>query len=97
MRIGKCLTICGLAGLLVMDGCAAGVGVATTGKNVQGDNAALPNPSTRKCLEDGYEIETVEVHGVPSVQYCVDRKTGLKCEAWAYFRGECRFGRPKSE
>ena len=97
MRLGKGLTICGFIGLVILDGCAPGSGVSTTGRSTKDEHTALPNPSTQRCLDDGYEIETVEVYGVPTMEYCIDRKTGLKCEAWAYFRGECRFEKPKSD
>lgn len=53
----------------------------------------IANPSSRKCIEDGYTLKTlVSSKGVPTgVELCVDESTGKKCEAWAYFRGECQF------
>lgn len=52
--------------------------------------SALPNPADVKCVEEGYQIEKVLTHGVPTSSYCVDEKSGQQCEAWAYFRGECQ-------
>jgi len=53
----------------------------------------IANPSSKKCIEDGYTLKTpVSSKGVPTgVELCVDESTGKKCEAWAYFRGECHF------
>lgn len=52
--------------------------------------SALPNPAVVRCVEAGYQIESVLTHGVPTSSYCVDEKSGQRCEAWAYFRGECK-------
>jgi putative hemolysin len=53
----------------------------------------IANPSSRKCIEDGYTLKTlVSSKGIPTgVELCVDESTGKKCEAWAYFHGECQF------
>lgn len=53
----------------------------------------IANPSSKKCIEDGYTLKTlVSSKGVPTgVELCVDESTGKKCEAWAYFHGECHF------
>lgn len=53
----------------------------------------IANPSSQKCIEDGYTLKTpVSSKGVPTgVESCVDESSGKKCEAWAYFRGECQF------
>lgn len=53
-------------------------------------SSALPNPADVRCVEDGYQIENVLTHGVPTSSYCVDEKSGQRCEAWSYFRGECK-------
>ncbi len=52
-------------------------------------NAA--NPAARKCLEDGYQLQPIiGADGVPVDHECVDPVSGKRCEAWQYFRGECR-------
>jgi hypothetical protein len=51
---------------------------------------ARPNPSVEKCLADGYATQARIVNGVPVEYDCIDQRTGLRCDAWAYFRGECR-------
>ena len=73
------------------------IGVMLSGCNDMADNSnpalgphALPNPADVRCVEAGYQIENVSTHGVPTSSYCVDEKSGQKCEAWAYFRGECK-------
>lgn len=53
-------------------------------------NAARANPSAEKCLADGYRLEARLENGVPSDYDCVDSRAGRRCDAWAYFRGECR-------
>ena len=51
----------------------------------------LPNPADRKCVEDGHRVEPIYRNGLPVESYCVDERTGTKCESWAYYRGECGF------
>lgn len=52
----------------------------------------LPNPAVAKCRADGWRTEPVLTHGVPTGTVCTDPRTGRRCEAWAYFRGECPSG-----
>lgn len=73
------------------------IAVMLFGCNDMADNSkpapgiqALPNPADVRCVEEGYQIENVLTHGVPTSSYCVDEKSGQKYEAWAYFRGECK-------
>lgn len=49
----------------------------------------LPNPAVAKCIADGWQTEPVLNQGVPSGTICIDPKSAQRCEAWAYFRGEC--------
>jgi putative hemolysin len=70
----------------LLGGCASSISHAETPRALQG----MPNPSVKKCLEDGYQIEHILTHGIPTGSYCVDAQSGKKCEAWAYFHGECR-------
>jgi len=49
----------------------------------------LANPAAAKCIRDGYELKPIEEHGVSRGYFCVNKKTGMKCEIWSYFRGEC--------
>jgi putative hemolysin len=55
-----------------------------------GQNIKLPNPAVAKCIADGWRTEPVLSNGVPTGTVCVDPESGQRCEAWAYFRGECR-------
>ncbi len=70
----------GAAILLLLIGCADPVAERTS----------IPNPAARKCLDDGYRLVAVKENGVPRWHFCIDSKSGKKCEVWAYFRGECR-------
>lgn len=49
----------------------------------------LANPAARKCIKDGYVLKAIEEHGICRGYFCVNEKTGMKCEIWSYFRGEC--------
>ena len=51
---------------------------------------AMANPAAEKCIEDGFELKPMVVHGVPKGYLCVNPETGLQCEIWQYYRGECR-------
>jgi putative hemolysin len=51
--------------------------------------ARMPNPAVAKCAADGWRTEPVLTNGVPTGSVCVEPGTGRRCEAWAYFRGEC--------
>lgn len=75
-----------LALTVMLLGCDNGV----DGTETTAGASALPNPADVNCVEAGYQIENVLTHGVPTSSYCVDEKSGQRCEAWAYFRGECQ-------
>ena len=49
----------------------------------------VKNPAAVKCINDGYEVQPVKEYGVPIKYLCVNKDTGIKCELWSYFRGEC--------
>jgi putative hemolysin len=49
----------------------------------------LANPAAVKCVKDGYELEPIEENGISRGYFCVNKETGIKCEVWSYFRGEC--------
>ena len=49
----------------------------------------LANPAAIKCINDGYALKPIEEHGVSIGYFCVNKETGMKCEIWSYFRGEC--------
>lgn len=47
------------------------------------------NPAAAKCIQDGHAIKVIEENGVSTGYLCVNKKTGMTCEIWSYFRGEC--------
>ena len=47
------------------------------------------NPAAAKCIKDGHTIKPIEGNGAPTGYLCVNKKTGMTCEIWSYFRGEC--------
>lgn len=74
--------------LLVVAAC---VGCTTTAveSGAKGSTPALPNPGAVKCLADGYRLEPIYENGVPVGSWCIDPKSGTRCDSWEYFRGEC--------
>lgn len=49
----------------------------------------LANPAATKCVNNGFILQPIIENGVPSQYLCINPGSGLKCEVWAYFRGEC--------
>lgn len=47
------------------------------------------NPAAVKCINDGYILKAIEEYGVSKGYLCVNQETGMKCEIWSYFKGEC--------
>ena len=52
----------------------------------------IPNPSVELCVRDGHQLAPVHKDGIVQSHLCVNPKTGLKCDSWAYYRGECNLG-----
>ena len=59
-------------------------------QSMEPKSESIPNPASKKCIESGYELVPVILHGVPTYNYCVNPETGSKCEEWRYYRGECK-------
>jgi len=76
-----------LAGFFVVTTCV-GCTTATSG-GAKGSPPALPNPAAVKCLADGYRLAPIYENGVPVGSWCVDPKSGARCDSWEYYRGEC--------
>ncbi len=56
-----------------------------------GAGAAMPNPASKFCVDQGYN-NTIRTNPDGSqTGYCIF-PGGRECEEWAYFRGECKFG-----
>ena len=60
-----------------------------TNESLDNQTGRMANPAVSKCLADGLDVEPQVVNGVPRSYLCVDPKSGVSCEAWEYFRGEC--------
>lgn len=50
----------------------------------------MANPAVIKCLQDGWRTEPLLTNGAPTDTLCIDPISGQRCEAWAYFRGDCQ-------
>lgn len=50
----------------------------------------LPNPASKYCIEQGYNITIRTNPDGSQTGYCVF-PDGSECEEWAYFRGECKY------
>lgn len=62
-------------------------GCNTQPKCVKDDSTQIANPASTFCIENGGTLEIVnEADG--QVGICT-LSNGIKCEEWAYFRGEC--------
>lgn len=63
--------------------------------NLLADSQTVPakgqaNPAAIKCIEDGYALKPIKENGVvPRGYFCENKETGMKCEIWSYFRGDC--------
>ena len=53
----------------------------------------VSDPSVCKCEADGFVVEQVLENGVVVRHRCVDPRTGISCDTWAYFRGACSLTR----
>jgi putative hemolysin len=53
----------------------------------------LPNPASKFCEDQGYQLEIRE-QADGSVGYCIF-PDGSECEEWAFYRRECAPGTPK--
>ncbi len=49
----------------------------------------LPDPSVELCLRGGHQLAPMRKAGIVQSYFCINPKAGLKCESWAYYRGEC--------
>ncbi len=74
--------------LLVVAACV-GCTTTTVDAGAKGSAPALPNPAAVKCLADGYQLVPIYENGVPVGSWCVDPKSGARCDSWEYYRGEC--------
>ena len=53
----------------------------------------LPDPSVALCLKRGHELAPMRKAGIVQSHLCINPKTSLKCDSWAYYRGECSLER----
>jgi putative hemolysin len=49
----------------------------------------LPNPASKYCIDQGYNITIRTNPDGSQTGYCIF-PDGRECEEWAYFRGECK-------
>ncbi len=71
-----------------------GVACSQGENNFLADSQTIPakglaNPAAMKCIKDGYALKPIEENGVSIGYFCVNKETGMKCDIWSYFRGEC--------
>lgn len=57
----------------------------------------IPDPSVELCLQDGHQLAPVRKDGIVQSYFCINPKIGLKCDSWAYYRGECSLDRQKPQ
>ena len=56
----------------------------------------MANPSATYCIEKGYRYDMRKAKDGSEYGVCVF-KNGQECEAWSYFRGECKKSRKRSK
>lgn len=49
----------------------------------------LPNPASKFCIDQGYNLTIRTNPDGSQTGYCIF-PDGKECEEWAYFRGECK-------
>lgn len=50
----------------------------------------LPNPASKYCVDQGYELEIRTDESGNQYGVCIF-PDGSECEEWAFFRGECTY------
>ncbi|MEJ2621780.1 MAG: hypothetical protein P8163_16450 [Candidatus Thiodiazotropha sp.] len=82
----------GLAVLLLTGGCSTKSQEPSADQTgvPEGTQSGQPDVSIQPCVDDGYEVVQVNRNGIPENYLCVNPKTNLKCDSWAYYRGECQ-------
>ena len=86
--------------LLGLSGCAHGQptpaadSIAASADTSQPSHR-IPDPSVELCLQEGHQLAPMHKAGIVQSYFCINPKTGLKCDSWAYYRGECSLDRQK--
>ena len=73
----KILILIAIVSLVILIGCAK-----------KANNAQIPNPSAKFCEDKGYKYEIVNNPDGSQAGDCI-LDHGLRCDGWAYYRGEC--------
>ncbi len=53
-------------------------------------SGGLPNPASKYCVDQGYELEIRTDESGNQYGVCIF-PDGSECEEWAFFRGECTY------
>ena len=69
--------------------------IAAFGPAPTGSAPELPNPASKFCADQGYEVE-IRTEAGGEVGYCIF-PDGSECDAWAFFRDECAPGETESK
>jgi putative hemolysin len=85
----EAFVITALAGWL-MAACTGSQDEPSKGGKADEMRTMTANPAATKCVNDGYRLEPIMKGGVSIDYLCINPKTGKKCEAWKYFRNECK-------
>ena len=71
------LLFCTLTVLFILSSCT-----------VQNSNSQIANPASKKCVEDGYQIDIRTNTDGSQTGYCILSDL-IECEEWQYYKGEC--------
>jgi inhibitor of cysteine peptidase len=53
------------------------------------NQTSLPNPASKYCVEQGYNLTIRTNPDGSQTGYCIF-PNGKECEEWTFFRGECK-------
>ena len=86
-----------IACLLGLSGCAHSQSAppadsTTASAGTSQPSHRMPDPSVALCLQYGHQLAPVRKAGIVQSYLCINPKTGLKCDSWAYYRDECDLG-----
>ena len=91
MREAAVVAIC----LAALTGCARPNPLPSSASSAANDwpDTKVRDPSLALCARRGYRLVPMRQGGLVQSYLCINPETGLKCDSWAYYRGDCNLER----